>query len=111
MLFFSTHHRNQLITSSPLDYEEVKQYRLETCVTDLGGEIGSFEGSGSGLYIKYQTVYDLPQDHRDCIHVIVNVIDENDNPPVFEGGASSYSFSVYEEKVANTPVGVVNVSR
>ena len=111
MCVFSTHHRNQLITSVPLDYEEVKQYRLEACVTDLGGEIGSIDGSGSGLYIKYPTVYDLPQDHRDCIHVIVNVVDENDNAPMFEGGVDSYSFNVYEEQDADTSVGDVNVSR
>ena len=104
-------YRNQLVTSVSLDYEEIQQYKLKLCVTDLGDRLVPAIGSGGSGNGYVTSVDHLPQDHVDCITVVVDVIDENDNPPEFVGGVDSYSFSVDEEQSANTPVGFVNVRK
>ncbi len=112
-LLYFLYSSNQLITSVPLDYELVQQYKLRACVTDLGNLLNTPAGSGSGVGSgskSYDSVNDLPQDHVDCIDIIVDVIDENDNNPVFVGGVTSYTYSVDEEQDNNTFVGYANVS-
>ena len=89
----------------------MQQYKLRACVTDFGSLLNTGSGSGSGLAnTNYDTVNDLPQDHVDCIDLIIDVIDENDNNPVFVGGVDSYEYSVDEEQPKNTFVGYANVS-
>lgn len=89
-----------------LDYETVKQYIVRLYVTDLGDLI---DESGSGQD-TYQSITDVPSDHVDFIDVIINVIDENDNNPLFVGGVTEYRFDVVEEEPNGTFVGNIRVS-
>lgn len=93
------------MTKVKLNYESVKQYVVRLYVTDLGDLLG-MAGSGSGSNV-YDTVTDLPADHVDFIDVTVNVLDENDNIPIFN--ATSYAFDVIEEEPNGTYVGSVKV--
>ena len=70
------------------------------------------DGSASGSSINdifYESVTDLPTDHVDFIDVVVYVLDENDNAPLFVDGITGYSFDVVEEQPVNTTVGFANV--
>lgn len=91
------------------DYEQIKQYVVRLYVTDLGDLLGE-NISSSGLD-TYQSVTDLPSDHVDFIDVTVNVIDENDNHPIFVDGVTAYSFNVIEEQSNGTFVGTVKVRK
>ena len=108
-------HRNQLVTKEPLDHEKINRYTLRLFVTDLGDKIMEIDGSAasaSGSSINdvfYESVTDLPTDHVDFIDVVVYVLDENDNAPLFVDGITGYEFDVVEEQPANTTVGFANV--
>ena len=47
---------------------------------------------------------------NDTVLVTVNVVDENDNPPIFVNGTTSYAFTVDENQNQGTMVGKVEVS-
>ena len=75
-------------------------------------EIDGSAASASGSSINdvfYESVTDLPTDHVDFIDVVVYVLDENDNAPLFVDGITGYEFDVVEEQPANTTVGFANV--
>lgn len=101
-------YRNQLLTNIMFDYEDIKQYRVRLYVTDLGHLLDNDNSSSSGMN-PFETVLDLPADHVDFVDITVSVIDENDERPVFVGGATSYSFNVMEEEPNGTYVGTVEV--
>ena len=99
---------NQLVTNVEFDYEEVQQYTVRLYVTDYGHLLVDDDNDtiGSGTY-TYSSITDIPSGHSDSIVVTVNIIDVNDEDPVFE--ESEYSFNVTEEQTNGTYVGTVKV--
>lgn len=71
------------MTATSLDYDErAQEYSLQVQVNDTL--------------------------HTDLVHVIVRVIDINDNTPMFD--ALQYEFNVTENQNASSPVGQVNAT-
>ena len=96
------------MTNVEFDYEEVQQYTVRLYVTDYGHLLVDDDNDtiGSGTY-TYSSITDIPSGHSDSIVVTVNIIDVNDEDPVFED--SEYSFNVTEEQTNGTYVGTVKV--
>jgi hypothetical protein len=111
---FSSTARNQLVTRQMLDYEDVQEYTVRLFVTDLGDLLGSNIG-GSGLSVSsgsslVHSSGTIPPDHVDFIDIIVKVLDENDNSPIFVNGVTAYAFDVKEEQANGTFVGNVQAT-
>ena len=80
-IFF--YNRNQLETALSLDYEMIQAYTLILFTSD-------------GVF-------------NDTILLTVNVVDENDNSPIFVNGTTTYNFFISENEAPSTMIGNVKV--
>ncbi|XP_011407489.2 PREDICTED: protocadherin Fat 4-like [Amphimedon queenslandica] len=106
---YSTSASNQLVTNIVFDYEEVQQYTVRLYVTDYGHLLVDDDNDtlGSGTF-TYSSITDIPSGHSDSIVVTVNVVDVNDEDPVFE--YPEYNFNVTEELPNGSYVGTVKAN-
>ena len=72
-----------MVTALPLDYETIQSYTLIVFTSD-------------GVF-------------NDTIRLVINVVDENDNSPIFVNGTTSYTFVIAENEAPNTMIGKVEV--
>ena len=80
-------HTGRLLLSEPLDRETCMEYQLTVRATD--------RGSPQALYCD--------------LALRIQVLDVNDNPPIF-GSSSGYRFVIEEEKESGSVVGVVSAT-
>ena len=81
--YICSNNRKQLVTALSLDYEMIQAYTLILFTSD-------------GVF-------------NDTIHLTVNVVDENDNSPIFVNGTTTYNFFIYENEAPSTMIGNVKV--
>ena len=96
------------MTNIIFDYEDVQQYTVRLYVTDYGHLLADDDNDtlGSGTF-TYSSITEIPSGHSDSILVTVNVVDVNDEDPVFE--RAGYNFNVTEELPSGSYVGTVKV--